>query len=78
MFYLAWGPDRISYVERLALAGNCQESVGGNLVPFFLVTLCLQTAYLRVEPRGFEPLTSAVQRRCDSLLEVSRVLNPCK
>ena len=26
----------------------------------------------RVEPRGFEPLTSAVQRRCDSLLECSR------
>jgi hypothetical protein len=28
---------------------------------------------LGVEPRGFEPLTSAVQRRHDSLLEVSRV-----
>src|SRR5215212_3370946 len=26
-----------------------------------------------VEPRGFEPLTSAVQRRSDSLLEISLV-----
>jgi hypothetical protein len=30
---------------------------------------------LRVEPRGFEPLTSAVQRRHDTFLEIS---SPCK
>jgi hypothetical protein len=28
-----------------------------------------------VEPRGFEPLTSAVQRRRDSLLDLSEVCN---
>jgi hypothetical protein len=38
-----------------------------------MVSFYLQNAYFEVGLRGFEPLTSAVQRRYDSLLEVSGV-----
>ena len=44
------------------------EQVNGNR----LLDGKIAVQFLEVEPRGFEPLTSAVQRRRHALLEVSR------
>jgi endonuclease III len=43
------------------------------LATFYSLLFTCKTQVFEVEPRGFEPLASAVQRRRDALLDLSGV-----
>jgi hypothetical protein len=70
------GPSGKCHGKRLGPAGNCQVTAKENRMKSRSSSLryvCpAKLRFSRVEPRGVEPLTSAVQRRRDALLALSR------
>ena len=68
---------RLSWLFAVVRVGWCTTSVLEDKIEIHPLLLFeafpADQPFFGVEPRGFEPLTSAVQRRPDSLPELSRV-----
>ncbi len=64
--------DGVAVFRRGALQFGCSTRLGiSSAASNHPSRFTCKSAHFLVEPRGFEPLTSAVQRRQDSLPEVS-------